>query len=62
MWIRFGHINTEMEIKYDGETNPRKHIQLCTTTWKEIPQQEWVHGFIHTLETSPKKWYLEMEL
>jgi len=37
--IRFGEIDIEIEIKYDGETNPRKHIQLCTTTWKEIPQQ-----------------------
>lgn len=62
MWIRFGQINIEMEIKYDGQTNPREHIQLCTTTWKEIPQQEWVHGFIHTLETIPKNWYLETNL
>lgn len=45
-----------------GEINPRKHIQLCTTTRKENPQQEWVHGFIHTLETIPKNWYLEMKL
>jgi len=48
--------------KYDGETNPRKHIQLCTMAWKEIPQQEWAHGFIHTLETIPRKWYLETKL
>jgi len=26
MWIRFGQIGTKIEIKYDGETNPRKHI------------------------------------
>jgi len=51
-----------MEVKYDCETNPREHIQLCTTTWKEIPQQEWVHRVIHTLETIPQNWYLERDL
>ena len=39
MWIRLGQIDTDIEIKYDGETNPRKHIQICTIAWKEIPQQ-----------------------
>lgn len=62
MGMRFGQIDIEMETKYNGETNPRKHIQLCTTSWKDIPYQEWVHGFIHTLETIHKKWYLEIEL
>lgn len=32
MRIRFGQINTKIELKYDGETNLREHIQLCTTT------------------------------
>ena len=48
--------------KYDGQTDPKEHIQLCITAWKDIPQEEWVHGFIHTLETIPKNWYLEKEL
>lgn len=59
MWIRFHQISTEMELKYDGETIPREHIWLCTTKWRESPQQEWVHGFIHILEIIPHNWYLE---
>lgn len=37
MGIRLEQIHTEMEIEYHGETNPRKHIQLCTTMSKEVP-------------------------
>ena len=62
MWISVGQVETEMQKKYDRETDPIKHIQLCITSWKEIPQQEWVHEFIHTLETIPKNWYLETKL
>ena len=38
MGKRFGQIDIEMEIKYDGENNPRKHNHLCTIVWKGIPQ------------------------
>lgn len=62
MWIRFGLVDTEINVKYDGKVDPREHIHLCTTTWEEIPRHEWVHGFIHTLEIIPQNWYLETEL
>jgi hypothetical protein len=26
------------------------------------PKKEWMHRFIHTLETIPKNWYLELEM
>jgi len=25
-------------------------------------QQEWTHLFVHTLDTTPKNWYLELEV
>lgn len=62
IWIRFVHVGTQLVDKYDGQTDPREHIQLCMTTWKEFPREEWVHGFIHTLETIPQKWYLETKI
>ena len=31
-------------------------------TWGEIPQSEWVHIFIHTLDVIPMNLYLEMEM
>jgi hypothetical protein len=27
-----------------------------------VPKQEWMHRFIHTLETVPRNWYLELEV
>jgi hypothetical protein len=31
-------------------------------TWIQVPKLEWMHRFIHTLETVPKNWYLELEV
>ena len=28
----------------------------------DIPEDEWVHLFIHTLDTVPRNWYTETEL
>jgi hypothetical protein len=27
-----------------------------------VSKQEWMHRFIHTLETVPRNWYLELEV
>ena len=62
IWIRFHQVETKLEDKYDDQADPREHIRICITTWKEIPREEWVHGFIHILETIPQNWYLETEL
>lgn len=62
MWVRFGQVEIELVDKYDGQTNPSDHIQLYMVGWEEIPREEWVHGFIHTVETIPQNWYLEIEL
>jgi len=61
MWINFDSIDTKKEVKYDAKVDPQEHIHRCTSVWKEIPKQEWVHGFIHTLEMIPMNWYLETE-
>jgi len=62
MWIRFGSIDTQIEVKYDGKVDPHEHIHRCTSVSKEIPEQELVHGFIQTLEMIPMNWYLETKL
>jgi predicted acetyltransferase len=28
----------------------------------QVPRKEWTHRFIHTLDTIPKNWYLELEM
>lgn len=62
MWVRFGQLETELIDKYDGQNDPKDHIQLFIATWGEILRGEWVHGFIHRLETIPQNWYLETKL
>jgi len=62
MWIKFGLEDTRVEVKYDGKVDPWEHIYHYTSVWKEVAEQEWVHGFIHTLETIPMNWYLETKL
>ena len=47
---------------YDGQTDPRLQIELCTNKWHHHSADEWVHLFVHTLNTSSRKWYTEIEL
>ena len=35
---------------------------MCEHNWSEILEDEWVHLFIHTLDTVPRNWYTETEL
>jgi len=62
MWVRFCQVQTDLVDKYDGQNDPRDHIHLCMALGGEISREEWVHGFIHTLETIPENWYLETGL
>ena len=62
MAIRFFDNREYVQQKYTGETDPRIHIQTCEQNWSDIPQDEWVHRFIHTLDTVPRNWYTETEL
>jgi len=48
--------------KYTSKTSPREHIDICIQTWQAVPQIEWVHMFVSTLDTVPRNWYIELEL
>jgi len=48
--------------KYTCQTSQRKHIDSCIETWQAVPQIEWVHMFISTLDIIPRNCYIELEL
>ena len=37
-------------------------ISAGIQAWKDRSANEWVHLFIHTLDTTPRNWYIEMQL
>jgi hypothetical protein len=37
-------------------------VRCCEEAWSSIPQEQWVHKFINTLDTTPINWYLQEEL
>jgi hypothetical protein len=37
-------------------------VRACEEAWRNIPQEQWVHKFINTLDTTPINWYLQAEL
>jgi hypothetical protein len=37
-------------------------VRSCEEAWRNIPQEQWVHKFINTLDTTPINWYLQEEL
>jgi hypothetical protein len=60
MQIRFGI--EDIMHKYTGMCDLKDHVSRCITTWRQVPKKEWTHRFIHTLETVPRNWYLELEV
>jgi hypothetical protein len=48
--------------KHIGLILPTDHLTQCTTTWSLVPKHEWTHLFVHTLDTIPKNWYIELEV
>ena len=62
MEIRFSNDKEPLQQKYIGESDPRSHIKNCEQDWSNIPEDEWVHLFIHTLDTVPRNCYTETEL
>ena len=38
------------------------HMESCVQAWQHRNADEWVHLFIHTLDTTPKNWYTETKL
>ena len=60
--IRFGEKSDELDCQYNGETDPRLHVEFYTKKWQHRSVNEWVHLFIHTLDTNSRNWYTETEL
>jgi hypothetical protein len=46
------------KVWYTGRSCPKDHVQSCEEAWRNIPQEQWVHKFINTLDTTPINWYL----
>ncbi len=57
MRISFSIERDGIQQKYTGESDPRAHIMLCEQSWLDILADEWVHLFVHTLDTVPMNWY-----
>jgi len=62
MRLRFGLATTWLSEKYTSKDDLRKQLALWTKTWSEVPQPEWVHIFIHTLDIILTSWYLEIDM
>ena len=60
--LRVGEDVEAISCKYDGLTNPRVQIESCAKAWKQWNANEWVPLFVHTLDTSPRNWYIITEL
>ena len=62
LMIKFGTGTRGMDLLYNGVTCPAPHIRACEEAWKDRPNDEWVHLFVHTLDSNPRHWYMETEL
>jgi len=60
--IRFGANTGGMESLYDGVSGLALHIRAYEEAWKDRSKDEWVHLFVHTLDSNPRHWYAETEL
>ena len=60
--VRFSTDSGGMDSLYDGLTYPTPHVQDCEEGWKNRATGEWVHLFVHTLDSNPRHWYMETEL
>jgi hypothetical protein len=49
-------------VRYTGQSCPKDHVQSCEEAWRIILQEQWVHKFINTLDTTSINWYLQVDL
>ena len=52
----------EMRSKFTGRNSPQEHWKQSYPAWGNIPREEWVHKFVHTLEPIAQNWYMEAEI
>jgi hypothetical protein len=62
MQVRFSTKVEYIAQKYTWVSDPTNHAEQCKNIWSLISKKEWTHIFIHTLNTIPKNWYLELEM
>jgi hypothetical protein len=62
MTVWFSAQEERCEVRYTGRSCPKDHVRSCEEAWSDIPQEQWVHKFINTLDTTPINWYLQAEL
>lgn len=60
--IRFGNDIGGMDSLYDRFTYPVLHVKACEEAWKNRSIDEWVHLFVHTLDSNPRHWFMETKL
>jgi len=55
------HFSEQVEgckVRYIGQICSKDHVRSCDEAWSSVPQEQWVHKFINTLDTTPINWYL----
>lgn len=58
--VRFGQNPGYKDKQYTGLESPSMHTHICGMTWIDhgILEEQWVHQFIHTLDTMTTNWYI----
>ena len=51
-----------MDLLYNRVTYPAPHIWAYEEAWKNRAKDEWVHLFVHTLDSNPRHCYMETKL
>lgn len=61
---QFGYSSKYIQDRYTGEASPWMYIDKCVTTRHhyQIPDDESVHQFVHTLDTILMNWYIQQEM
>jgi hypothetical protein len=62
MTTQFSEQVESYKDRYIGRSCLKDHLRSCEETWSNIPQEQWMHKFINTLDTTPINWYLQAEL
>lgn len=60
MTVKFGKVVESIAEPYSGLNDPREHILTCGYVWNELPREVWTHMFVHTLDTIPRNWYIQL--
>jgi hypothetical protein len=62
MTVHFSDQVKGCKVRYIGQSFLKDHVRSCEEAWSRIPQEQWVHKFINTLDTMPINWYLQAKL